>query len=563
MKPRNCVIIAAVLVFVGLAFARNYRRTTFDFPLYVGGDWDEPFAINSAINILRYHGDPRFYKYGGVSLYPQAALFRSFELLGMGKADYRAAFEPVDPSWPMARRIRPLWAIYVGRRLTLLLFALTVTVGVCGMLLIGGSRLMALTFGFLLLSDPLMNTFSTVIKPETYEVLFSLLCYMAFICCIESGRRRYFVGLCVACGLAVGAKLTALGLFVLIGFAARRLSMRQTSSGFLWWILFSVMGGLLAVSVFAATNPTVVLDTRHFVSNLSQNYDKQVRGSIPWLTNLFIFMDWFDSLGELLHLPRFVVLMFIVCAAVQLIRCGRGTLVFATLVTCMIGIVQRLSMVTGLYSRLFIHLNPIIYFFVVYPIALQVSSASRRRSGGGLLAQFDPDGAGPQIVLLFAILISYRGWLGALLVSRTRIPDTRLQVVDFIKKTPTRDVYIFNCHNYSLSEELERLTNVHLVEGIKSLPRNPPPGSLLMYFHERELVKGEKDGDPIRYVVSTAQSRARGESIAFSIPPEIHRSWMKKLEQFPLEKTLFGNPDNAFGCQGPQLDPTIVFRRLN
>jgi hypothetical protein len=209
MLLRFLLLAVALLVFWG--HVEQVYRIPLNKP-YFDGQWDEPFAINSGINVLRSKGNPVFYNYGGFTAYSHAAIFYFYckdKKIVPFYQEMDTKFK--NPHWPIYRKIYPVKPIYIAKVVSFVLFLVAAFffVGMAAMLLT------PLVFWFIpvLMNSKMITYMATQMMPETPLTLLAGITFIFFAkAVLEKNISRYFtlVMICTLfASLTVAAKINA------------------------------------------------------------------------------------------------------------------------------------------------------------------------------------------------------------------------------------------------------------------------------------------------------------------------------------------------------------------
>ena len=120
--------------------------------------------------------------------------------------------------------------------------------------------------------------------------------------------------------------------------------------------------------------------------------------------------------------------------------------------------------------------------------------------------------------------------------------DSRLILLQYVKDNPLKKFVMFNYHYYFMPEDFLSLKNVSYFEKIVELNKitRDRDAQYLVYFQE--------NGGYNQYVEKSAVID--------------HKSAMRLFSQYPLFFEIKGRDKNIFGDTGPQLNPTVMIKKL-
>ena len=218
------------------------------------------------------HFDPRLYQYGGLFIYPVGAIIALGGLTGVIEVTSDLAYYLDHPD--------EFGTFYVAARAYVALWGALGVAFVCAIASrLGGLRAGALA-GLLFTLMPVVVCMSHEAKPHLPGAVLMLAAVWWAMRYVESGRRRDWAGMCIACGAAFGTVLSSLPIFVLIPFAQwmRGTTAKDRLGGQLGTKTFwsRILGGAaVGLLVYLVTNPYVginaVVNREVLQSNLSNS----------------------------------------------------------------------------------------------------------------------------------------------------------------------------------------------------------------------------------------------------------------------------------------------------
>jgi len=195
--------------------------------------------------------DPRLYQYGGLFIYPVGGLIKFCGLVGLIEVRSDLTYYLDHPD--------EFGRFYIAARAYVVAWGL---IGVLVMYLIARrlANYQAGLFGALLfVLLPVVICMSHEAKPHLPGAVLMLLAVLFAMHYADTGKRRHWLALCLACGAAFGMVLSSLPIFVLIPLVEIiRIGRKDTA-----WahaLRRTVVGVALAVAVYAVTNPYIPIN---------------------------------------------------------------------------------------------------------------------------------------------------------------------------------------------------------------------------------------------------------------------------------------------------------------
>jgi hypothetical protein len=550
---KRVLVVGASVFIIALIMARSYKNTEWDSPFFIG-EYDEVYTINSSINVFYNYGDPHDYLYGGVSVYPQSLIFFIYDKFTGKKPYFRGAYERPLHGAPEMRRIYPVRPIYIGRKLVLAIYAVMIVLLFLLIARISKSYLISGLFGFMLFRDNMLQHFSIVIKPEIYTALFTALSFLAFVEIIRKREQKYFIWQSVFCGLAIGTKLTCLPLISLLFFSSYVLSSVKRESFISEFKKLVIKGIIISAAVFLVTNIGIIIHPHHYFKLLFQESGRfSGLTSIPWQQNILILFEWLKQVQSTFFQFKYMnnlLLLFLAVFSVIWFFCTNRLLFFGTFSFVALSILWNLNIGKQLYPRLFIHLNPVFYFIILFPIAETLNRGWDKIKGNFQRFAFFNYYMFDKIIFLI-LLVNFSFTNISLLENYTKpyevmpevMGDSRIALLNYIKDNPTKKFAMFNYHYYSMPEEFYTFKNISYFEKVMELNKivRNKEAQYLVYFQE--------NGGYGKYLESQAIDN--------------HKSAMRRFDRYPKMFEIKGNDSNVFGDQGPQVNPTVIIRRID
>jgi len=549
---KKIFLVGAVIFIIALIMARSYKNTGWDSPLFIG-EYDEVYTVDSAINVFYNYGDPHDYLYGGVVVYPQSFIFGVYELFTGEKPFYRGSYERPLHCSPEMRRVFPVGPIYIGRKLILAIYAVMIVLLCLIVARLSKSYLFSGFFALLLLKDDLLQHFSIVIKPEIYTALFTALCYLTFVEIARKKERIYFIWQSIFCGLAIGAKLSCLPLYSLLFFSSYALSSVNKESFIPEFKKLFIKGTITTAAVFLITNLGIIIHPHHYFKLLfSESGRLTGPAPVPWQQNIHVFYEWFNQIQSSFLQFKFInnlTLWILIVFSVMWFVSTDRLLFFGTFSFLGLSIFQNLNMRSQLYPRLFIHLNSIFYFIVIFALADALNRVwHKMKDKYQKSITFDYYMFDKIVFMILIGCFSYtninflKNYTEPHAVMPSIMSDSRLTLLHYIKDNPSKEFMIFNFHYYDMPEEFFSFKNIIYFEKAYEL---------------NKIVKDKK----AQYLVYFQENGGYGNYIEKSAITN-HRSAISLFESYPKFLEIKGNDNNIFGDTGPQVNPTVIIKKI-
>lgn len=394
----------------------------------------------------------------------------------------------------------------------------------------------------------MLQMFSIVIKPEIYITLFTTLSIFVFAEIVKKKRESAFCWLSILCGLAIGAKLTCLPLLSLLIFAGYVLS-GQHQNRVTEFIRISLKGLKISLGIFVLATPGMIIHPHHYFKFLFSDFryraafDKHV-----YENNLAVLYSWWNSVKDTIFsfYVNDIVFYCLLVYSIIWFSLKNRTLFFGIFIFMLCSLWANINL-NELYPRLFIHLNPVIYFVFLFPLAATLTSIGKKIStGAGMFRSLNF--CVIDRVVLSGIIIVFCIQNGSKLANFLISPamasvvkdDSRLKLLQYVKDNQNINFAMFNYHYYSMPGEFDSLKNVNYFDNIDELD------ALLKENKNRFLIYFQEDGGYCGFIETRAI--------------ENYKSCRKYFEQYPRVFEIEGNSGNIFGAQGPQTNPLIVIR---
>lgn len=338
---------------------------------YYTGEWDEPFAINSGISALRFHGNPRFFKYGGSCVYPHSLVFLINSLITGEKPVYYYYGHPYGRSeWPITRNIFPVRPIYQTKVAALLLFIF----GDMFFNILFSLFLMPLSFWpqFLAVSSWFSSSSSLIyysfqMLPPVHVALasgFTMLFFAKALC--ETDRDKHFNWSALCAGFAsitIAVQISSVSIILL----PLSLAIKHLKNGAFkypknrWKFLLALFAPYIVI------NPAVILSPFAYANNLyalARN-SKEVAGN--WLSRIGALTGFVQEIRIISSAPNLLLVALLISTIVILIKIDLYA--FLAFSFFYLYSFQKLAnMSEALYTRHFAFLIIPTYFWFVFPI---------------------------------------------------------------------------------------------------------------------------------------------------------------------------------------------------
>ncbi len=526
--------IGTLILCVLFIFSKLHR--IYDIPLYrnfVSVSWDEPFATGAAINALHNKGDPKFYYYGGTSVYPAALVFWAYEKwTGHPVRYWMLNQERTDHTWPVTRRVYPPKPFYLLKIFAVCLFSLL------ELLFVMSFCFWTLPLSFfpssLAVSGWLggMNNFGeyyTAMLPELWIGTLSGLTTVTFLktLFITQGKRsrrawHFTLLTAVLASLMVATKISTIFVVLLPLTLAFSFPMTGKAGKKRLIQLF-----LALVLPYVLSNPALFIAPKAYWDFLIEIFGRAKGPESAWRGRWDQLFRWVDNLGYLLKFPN-LLLVFMGVSSIALFAkryfvpfMGFAGFYFASLVA-----VSNNSNDAGFFAR---HLSFLIiptFVWFLFPLILFYQTRRPRVQQSIFIAFFALS------TLVFPWQETYSGLLNLKTreFKRSWTDDTRDQFEAYVSQDPAMKVFFYDLHGFSMPQTI--------------IPR-------FIGF-----LKSEEIPSPLPSKTSVAYIRYAGSELkAYDIEKA-------KLEaRFKIIK-VFGNPSGSANLHDrappPDENPTIV-----
>lgn len=450
LSRTQTVLLLLILTLVFLFFASQLKdiyRIPIDKPYYTG-QWDEPFALNAGINVLHNNGDPRFYNYGGTSVYPDALVFY-FYCKNKGITPHYQLMDEkfANPEFPIARRIYPVKPIYITQVVAFILFLI-------------GALLYVSLFSYLLLPVPfwlipaittagVFKYYSAVMLPEIHIGVLAGITAIFFgkaLLIPDDDHKRYllYTILCAAAAsFTAGAKINSLYIVLL----PLSLLWRPFREKFLSGKHIAMFSGALTVP-YVLVNPTVLFNPGGYLSWLRTMGELAEIKPQSWMERLPLILPFIKDIFFLNTFPSTVVILLFIFTCILWIK--KNPTAFLGFMFFLLYSLQAIANMThDLYPRhfsfLLLPLNLLILFPLIY------------------LFQKAPKTARVPVVLVCLLITlwvfppakSFAGISGFKEGSFTTKwkRESRDELADFVKKQKA-GIYFYDFHGFSLPDTI-------------------------------------------------------------------------------------------------------------
>jgi hypothetical protein len=318
-SPLHPTLIIQTLFFLTIAFlCLAHLSDIYDVPLnktYYTGAWDEPFSINSGINALK-KGDPRFYMYGGSSVYPYTFFFKLSEWSTGTTAYYKSFDQKLDGyAWPYSHKIFPVRPIYEAK-IAQIIFA---TILSFIFVLLGTLWLFPFAALFLHALDQstTLAAYRLQLLPESHLILFSGITCLFFVKTLLSDSQKKYNKLmlwtALFASLTVSTKLSAaficlLPLSLLWHLVKESETLTETKK-----ILLKFTSAMVLPFIFV--NPALILNGRSYLNTVKDIAQQSRPTNGQWLTHTQEIATFFRELYFFQSWNLVLVLILILAAA--------------------------------------------------------------------------------------------------------------------------------------------------------------------------------------------------------------------------------------------------------
>jgi len=367
------LLLIFVILGVFLAKVGNIYKIPLDKP-YFSGEWDEPFAINAGINVLKTKGDPVFYNYGGTSIYPHSLVFYIYCLNKKMVPYYKEMDQKFkNPQWPISRKIYPVKPIYITKVVAYILFILGAA------LFVGWFSLLLLPVPFWLISiissSKMMTYMANQMLSETHITFLAGFTTIFFAKAImEKDINKYFKWVVVTAVLAsvtVAVKINSIMIIVLPLSLCWRLVKEK---GFTLKRFIMIFIGLLVPYILV--NPAVIFNFSSYrewlVGMLKMSETTQ---SGIWMTRSTPIFAFIKDLYLVNILPSVVVILLIILGSILMIK--KNPAAYAGFIFFLLfSWVTITNMTHILYGRHLMFLILPIHLFILFPLIYLFTKAS-------------------------------------------------------------------------------------------------------------------------------------------------------------------------------------------
>lgn len=323
---RMDLILKVLLVAIALAVFWGNVDQVYKIPVnkpYFDGEWDEPFAINAGINIIRFNGDPVFYNYGGTTSYSHALIFYLY-CNSKGISPYYQEMDTrfKNPGWPINRKIYPVKPIYIAKVVSYIIFLAG------AFFYVGLFTLLLLPAVFWLLpsvlSGPMMSYMASQMLPETHLTLlagFTALFFAKAILAREKKKGdlnhyfRWLILCAVFASLTTAAKLNAAYIVAL----PLSLLWKPFREKFMTWKRTGMVS-LALVLPYVLVNPAILFNISRYKDWLLEM--SELSGTSPgiWADRIKPITQVLNELYLYKTLPLAAVILLAIWAGVVIFR---------------------------------------------------------------------------------------------------------------------------------------------------------------------------------------------------------------------------------------------------
>ncbi len=522
-------ILLAVYVFF---FFLSQFITVFSIPIdkpYYTGTWDEPFSINSGINVLHKGGDPLFYNYGGTSVYPYSLVYYYYCKDKGITPTYQLMDKPFyRPAWPITRKISPVKPIFITRVVAYTLF------------LIGAFAFAAL-FVLLLLPAPfwiipsIMGSgvfvhYATQMLPEIHIGLLAGLAAVFFArALLQEEAAGYFrnVLLCaVFASFTVGAKINSFFIVLLPLSLMWRLVKEKVPDWKQWLFL---LGGLGVP--YLLVNPALLFNTGKYITWLESMLKLSATKPQMWMNRTAELTGFIKNLYLFNAFPA-VVLMVLFLWSCLLITRKNPPAFLGLMFFIFYSFYKIANMEHMLYVRHFSFLILPIAVFLLFPLAYLFSRSPRGVRGAAAL-----------VCLLVTLWVYPPGPIARRIGKLPRKTfttkwkkESRDHLEAFVKK---RDavLYFYDFHGFSLPETIRH--------------------KIFPFTRQEQLPPVLKDEEYVGLILYEKAEKSRLNSEG-----KYNRDLEWLMQRYKPVK-IFGKPGGAYDINkaDPQVNPTILLMK--
>lgn len=366
-------ILKILLVTIAMAVFWGNVDQIYKIPVdkpYFDGQWDETFAINAGINVLRFKGDPVFYNYGGTAAYPHALIFYYYCKANHVVPYYKEMDTKFkNPGWPINRKIYPVKPIYIAKVVSYIIF-------LAGALLyVGLFTLLLLPVVFwlvpALLSGSMMNYMAPQMLPETHITLLAGLTVIFFAkaLLIDKNENAYHVSyfrwliLCaVFASFTAAAKLNTVYIVIL----PLSLLWYLFRENYLTWKRLALVSSALALP-YILVNPAIIFNFSQYKAWLLEMNKLSAVSTGIWADRIKPITQMLNEIYFYKTIPLIIVILFAVWACVEMFR--RNPVAFAGFVFFMMyTFITLANMKHVLYGRHLMFLVLPAGLFLMFPL---------------------------------------------------------------------------------------------------------------------------------------------------------------------------------------------------
>ncbi|MCP4155436.1 MAG: hypothetical protein GY757_47370 [bacterium] len=525
-KVNHGIQVFLIIVIAAVFLSQLYHMYTIpiDKPYYTG-KWDEPFAINSGINVLREKGNPLFYNYGGTSVYPYAVMYnRYFEDTGIKPVYKVLDKENKSPGWPLTRKITPVKPIYQTKVLAYIIYL----VGGLLFVVIATYYLLPVPFWLIpsVISAPVFVQYATQMLPEVHLGILAGLTTIAFIAAIiEKDRVKYYQWLilcAVAASLTAAAKINAVYI-ILLPLSLMWLPITEkvlNIKGIL------IVGAALGIP-YILINPAALFNLNSYRAWLQSMHKLSQIKPQTWVKRVDEILAFLKSVHMLNELPALLLILLLVLACMQMVKKNPAAFM-GFMVFLLYSLINIANMKHALYDRHFVFLILPINLFILFPLITGFRQAPERLKA-----------------LLTIVCVGVTLWTypptqtikGIMELKKGEFAqwekESRDDFAEYVK-TEKADVYFYDTHNFSLPDTIQnRLIPFSKVE---DSPTKLKPNEYVGLILYKKKGKGQVD-----------------------LYGKYEKDLKQLLKKYKPVKT-FGKPEgnNDINKQAPQANPTIM-----
>lgn len=371
-----------LLVIVVLVVLCGYIHNIFRIPInkpYFSGQWDEPFAINAGINVIRSAGNPIFYNYGGTTTYIHALVFYFYcKQEGMVPHFKRMAQELKGPTMLMSRKIYPVKPIFITKVVAYILFLLG------AFILIGSFIIFLLPAAFWLIpmitSNKLIGHMANQMLPETHITILAGLTSIFFArAVLEKDISKYFkwvVIISVFASLTIAAKINTLYIVFLPLSLLIRLFKEK-------YITVKRMGIVAAglVLPYILVNPAVIFNFTGYKDWLVKMYHLGETTPGMWMNRTSQIFPFIKNLYLFNVLPAVILIGLLILSCILMIK--KNPAAFAGF---MFFILYSLAALTNMkhafWGRHLMFLILPLHLLILFPLVLLFQKIPKRLKAG-------------------------------------------------------------------------------------------------------------------------------------------------------------------------------------